>query len=189
MLSLLAVVLAALSADSMGAVLSLNEQRARGLQAAEAAHRLGQFHFARGEYEDAQLAFQRAVARSSGEARLRSRAEVGRALLALRQPAAARAAWSEALSPGGDPEGWARLGSALAWAMEGRHDRALQVVGPLVTGAPCAATAAALERRAAWLEHGGRGDDARRDQERLMREFPRSPEALRSARRRSEDGR
>ena len=171
---------ASLSADS-----SLVRLRAweaappKGLAPADVALALGQLHYARGEYRQAREAFARAFAKAPEAGRGEARYWSGLAALALADGPAAREAFAEAASGSPGRRALAQLGTAQAWDLERRPEKALDALRALLAGDPGEAGAAALEREAALAEQFHRNDEAKRARQRLAREYPRSLEAAR----------
>jgi len=168
--------------DSLARPLARLEAAQRGPAAADAAVTLGQLHFARGEYRQAAAAFARAAARSNSGGRAEARYRAGLAWLGAGEPRAARAAFEEAARGTPARRADALLGVALCWERERRPERALETLQTLLAGEPGEAGPAALERTAALAEALRRPELARRSRERLLRDYPRSIEALRARR-------
>lgn len=159
------------------AVLRRLEGEARPGAGGEAALVLGQFLYARGEYSAAADAFARAAARLDPGRRDEARYWSGLCGLALRSPAAARAALEE-VAPTSPRRPDALFAQALAWEMADRPERAMQQLEELLVLGPAAATPAALERLAALADGLNRPDVARDARARLVAEYPRSLEAV-----------
>lgn len=189
-LTLLAVLVAAVSpverlleavpADSLARPLARLEASQRGAVAAEAAFALGRLHYARGEYRQAAAAFARATPRFDPARRAETRYWAGLAWLGAGEPAVARGALEEAARGGSPRRAAALLGVALCWEAERRPDRALETLQALLTEEPGEAGPGALERTAALAAALRRPELARRARERLLRDYPRSMEALRA---------
>lgn len=189
-LTLVAVLVGALSpverlletvpADSLARPLARLEASQRGALAAEAALALGRLHFARGEYRQAAAAFARATPRFDPASRAETRYWAGLAWLGAGEIAAARGALEEAARGGSSRRAGALLGVALCWEKERKADRALGTLQALLAEEPGEAGPAALERTAALATVLRRPELARRARERLLREYPRSMEALRA---------
>lgn len=169
-------------ADSLARPLARLEAAQRGPVAAEAALALGRLHYARGEYRQAAAAFARATPRFDPARRAEARYWTGLAWLGAGEPAAARAAFEEAARGGAPRRAEALLGAAWCWEAAGRPERALETLQTLLAGEPGEAAPAALERTAALARALRRPELARRSLERLLRDYPRSMEALRAGR-------
>jgi tetratricopeptide (TPR) repeat protein len=167
-------------ADSLARPLARLEASQRGATAAEAALALGHLHYARGEYRQAVEAFARATPRFDPANRSEPRYWAGLAWLGAGEPAAARGAFEEAARGGSPRRAEALLGVALCWEAARRPERALQTLQTLLAGEAGEAGPAALERTAALATTLRRPELARRARERLLREYPRSMEALRN---------
>lgn len=151
----------------------------RGLVATDAALALGQLHYARGEYRQAREAFDRASLKAPPPASGEARYWAGLAALALADGPGAREAFAAAAEASPARRALAQLGTAQAWELERRPEKALDVLRTLLAGEPGEAGPAALEREAALAEQFDRDDEARRSRQRLAREYPRSLEAAR----------
>jgi tetratricopeptide (TPR) repeat protein len=172
--------LGSVPADSLARPLERLEAASQGATAAEAALALGRFHYARGEYRQAAAAFGRATPRFAPARRAEPRYWTGLALWGAGEPAAARGAFEEAARGGSPRRAEALLGVALCWEAARRADRALETLLALLAGEPGEAGPPALERTAALATALRRPELARRARERLVREYPRSIEALRA---------
>jgi len=150
-----------------------------GLSASDAALALGQLHYARGEYRQAREAFARAFAKVTGPARGEARYWAGLASLALAEGPAAREAFADAAEGAPARRALAQLGTAQAWDVERRPEKALDELHLLLASDPGEAGPAALERQAALAEQFHRNDEAKRARARLARDYPRSLEAAR----------
>jgi len=169
-------------ADSLVVPLrKFENEHGRGSEGGEAAYVLGQLHYARGEYRQACDAFGRAAARLEPGRKSVARYWAGLSWLALKQPDQARAALEEVAQSSEPLRAGAVLGTALAWELSERPDRALQSLQDLLAHNPGEAAPAALERVILLAEHLERPDVARRARDRLRRDYPRSIEAARVA--------
>jgi len=151
----------------------------RGLEAADVSLALGELHYARGEYRQAREAFGRAFARATDGVRAEARYWAGLSSLALAEGPAAREAFADAAAGAPSRRALSQLGTAQAWELERRPEKALDALHALLGGDPGEAGPAALERLAALAEQFHRNDEARRARTRLAREYPRSLEAAR----------
>jgi tetratricopeptide (TPR) repeat protein len=167
-------------ADSLARPLARLEASRRGTVAAEAAFALGRLHYARGEYRQAAAAFARATPRFDPSRRAEPRYWAGLAWLGAGEPANARGALEEAARGGSPRRAEALLGVAQCWEAERKPERALATLQALLAGEPGEAGPAALERTAALAAALRRPELARRARERLVRDYPRSMEALRA---------
>lgn len=167
-------------ADSLARPLARLEASLRGAGGAEAALTLGRFHYARGEYRQAAAAFARATPRFAPARRAEPRYWAGLAWLGAGEAGQARGAFEEAARAGSSRRAEALLGVALCWESARRPERALEALQTLLAGEPGEAGPAALERTAALAASLRRPELARRARERLLREYPRSMEALRA---------
>ena len=172
--------LARLPADSLPAPLRNFEAAHHGEPAAEAAFTLGQLHYARGEYRQAAEAFTRAAARFGSEQKDEARYWAGLSWLGAGGPGQARSLLEEVARGSSSRAAEAKLGIALCWQASRRNDRALDVLQGLVAGDPGEAGPAALEEVAALATWAGRPDVARRAQQKLVRQYPHSMEAMRA---------
>ncbi len=167
-------------ADSLVGPLRRLETDQRAGPGAEAALTLGRLHFARGEYRQAAAAFARVAPRFDPVRRGEARYWTGLAWLGAGETATARQAFAEASHVGSPRRAEALLGVALCWEAARRPERALETLQGLLAGDPGEVAPAALERTAALATALRRPELARRARERLLREYPRSMEALRA---------
>jgi tetratricopeptide (TPR) repeat protein len=167
-------------ADSLPAPLQRFEAARHGEPAAESAFTLGQLHYARGEYRGAAEAFTRAAARFEPERKDEARYWAGLSWLGAGVPGQARSLLEEVARGGSDRAAEAKLGTALCWEASHRSDRALEVLQGLIAGDPGEAAPAALEELASLAIRLGRPEVARRAQQRLIEQYPRSVEAMRA---------
>ncbi len=151
----------------------------RGPEAGEAALLLGKLHFARGEYRTAADACSRAAARLEPSRKPEARYWEGLAWLGVPDPSQARSALEEVDHAGGPRQAAARVALALIWERSGKRERARDLLESVVAGDPGESGAAALERLAAIDEALGKPEPAATLRERLLRQYPRSPEASR----------
>ena len=171
---------ARLSPDSCALVLRAWEAAPPGgLAAADVALAIGQLHYARGEYRQAREAFGRAFAKAAVAERGEARYWAGLSALALAEGPAAREAFAEAAAGAPARRTLAQLGTAQAWDLERKPEKALDALHALLATDPGEAGPAALERQAALAEQFHRNDEAKRARARLAREYPRSLEAAR----------
>lgn len=167
-------------ADSLPVALHALETRpASGMRPGDAAFALGQFHYARGEYEQAAAAFMRAYARLDGADHVAARYAYGLATLALGSTRTARAAFEDVARSRSPERGLALLGEAQAWDADHQPDQAYTVLRELLAGDPGEAGPAALERVMALATQARRGSDVAAARQRLLHEYPRSIEAAR----------
>jgi len=167
-------------ADSLVAPLRRIEGNAlHPREAAEAALRLGQLHYARGEYRRAAEAFSRAAARLDPGRKIEARYWMGMSWLALGDPGQARAAFEELIGAESPRRTEALLGLALAWERQRRPEKAFEILDPLSREAKGEAAPPVLEQtwRIALRLH--REEAADRARKRLVDEYPRSMEATR----------
>ncbi|MEO5988729.1 MAG: SPOR domain-containing protein [Candidatus Eisenbacteria bacterium] len=170
------------TADDLPALLQALESRsARGSEAASAAFARGQFHYARGEYAQALIAFDRAANQTSGSERGEVRYWQGLTRLGLAEPSAAREAFTEAARNAPVRRSLARLGIAQALEAEGRAPLAFDELQKLLTGDAGEAGPAALAAFASLAERTKHPIEARQARGRLLREYPGSVEAARWA--------
>ena len=169
--------------DSVAVVLRTWEARGGpGVRPGEAGFALGQFCYARGEYEPAADAYQRAASRLDGDDRVMARYGWALATFALGRATSARAAFEEVSRSSAAARPLALLGSAQCWEREGHPERALDTYQRLLAGHPGEAAPAALERVSALAERMHRGRDADDARRRLLQDYPRSMEAARTVR-------
>jgi len=169
-------------ADSLVAPLRAFEGgHGRGREAGDAALLLGKLHFARGEYRAAADDFTRAAARLEPSLKPEARYWEGLACLGVPDLDQARAALEEVDRAGGGRQAGARLALALIWERSGKPERARGLLESLAANDPGESGAAALERLAALEEAQGHPESAARTRERLLRQYPRSPEASRES--------
>ncbi len=168
-------------ADSLPVVLRALEVRpAGGMRSGDAAFALGQFHYARGEYEQAAAAFLRAAARLDGDDHMAARYAYGLAALAMGSTANARSAFEDVERSRSPQRPLALLGEAQAWDAERRPEKAYEVLRRLLAGEAGEAGPAALERVIALATQARRGSEVSAARQRLLREYPRSIEAARA---------
>ena len=172
--------LESLPADSVAGPLARFEAAQRGSVGAEAGLTLGRLHFARGEYRQAAAAFTRVTPRVEPARRAECRYWTGLALLGAGEHAQAHDAFRGAAGRESPRRAEALLGIALCWEAQRRPERALETLQTLLSGDPGEAGAAALERTAALATALRRPETAARARDRLLREYPRSMEALRA---------
>jgi tetratricopeptide (TPR) repeat protein len=175
-------ILSSYPADSLMAPLARYEAAHRGSDAAEAALTLGRLHYARGEYRQAAADFARATSRSNPDRRGEVQYWTGLAWLGAGEASQARAAFEGAARSGSSRRPEAQLGVALCWEAARRPERALETLQALLAGDPGEAGPAALERVARIATRLDRPELGRRARERLMKDYPRSIEAVRSVR-------
>ncbi len=169
-------------ADSLGEPLRAFESaHGRERVGAEAALLLGRFHYARGEYRPAAEAFARAAARLDPSQKPEARYWTGLARLGMREHAQARALLEEVASTESPRRAGAMLGVALAWEQAGRPDRAFDTLENLLAGEPGEAGPGALEHLILLAVRLHRPDAGEKARARLVREYPNSIEAARSA--------
>ena len=172
---------ASTSADSVALVLRSWELRGGpGVRPGEAAFALGQYRYARGEYEPAAAAFVRAAARLDGADRTAARLGFARATLALGRAAAARPAFDEVAHAGPLLRSSALLGLAQCWDAEGHPEKSFDVLRTLLAGEAGEAGPAALERYAALAVQFHRDREAADARTRLKQQYPHSIEAART---------
>jgi tetratricopeptide (TPR) repeat protein len=168
-------------ADSLVLPLRRIENNAlRPREAAEAALKLGQLHYARGEYRRAADAFSRAAARLDPARKPEARYWAGMSWLALGDAGQARAVFEEITSGESPRRSEALLGLALAWDRQRRPEKAFEILDPLSREAQGEAAPPVLEQTIRIADRMHRTDAANRARERLVREFPRSMEATRA---------
>jgi tetratricopeptide (TPR) repeat protein len=147
---------------------------------ADAAMRLGQLHYARGEYRRAAEAFSRAAARLDPGRKAEARYWAGLSWLALGDAGQARAVFEEITSAESPRRTEALLGLALAWERQRRPEKSFEILDPLARDVRGEAAPAVLEQTLRIAERLHRTDTATRARQRLLREFPRSMEAMRA---------
>ena len=151
-----------------------------GSEGARAAFTLGQLHYARGENRRAAEAFSRAAARLDPAHKTEARYWAGMSWLALGEAAQARAVFEELVEPGAPRRSEALFGTAVAWALAGHADRALEILDPLAREVRGESAPAVLERTITLAHEAGREDLAAAATQRLTHEFPHSIEAGRA---------
>lgn len=151
----------------------------KGLAASDVALALGQLHYARGEYRQAREAFARAFAKAPVAERGEARYWAGLSSLALAEGPAAREAFADAAEGSPARRPLAQLGTAQAWDLERKPEKAFDALRALLATDPGEAGPAALERQAALAEQFHRNDEAKKARQRLARDYPRSLEAAR----------
>jgi tetratricopeptide (TPR) repeat protein len=167
-------------ADSLAVPLRRFEiEHGRGPEAGEAALLLGKLQFARGEYRAAADDFTRAAARLEPARKPEARYWEGLAWMGVPDLDQARAALEEVDRAGGPRQAAARLAVAQIWERSGRRERARTLLLALVEGDPGESGPAALERLAVLEAALGHPEAAMKVRERLLRQYPRSPEASR----------
>jgi tetratricopeptide (TPR) repeat protein len=165
-------------ADSLpGALRRFESEHARTPEGTEALLALARFHYARGAYRAAAESYARAAARLEPANKSEARYWAGLAWLALNETARARAVLDEVASQPGPRQAAAQLAQAQLWELAQRPSRAAEILAGLLVDDPGEVGPAALERFAALAEAQGQGEEARRDRERMLREYPRSIEA------------
>lgn len=170
--------LAITPADSLpGALRRFEADHARTPEATEALLALARFHYARGAYRAAAESYARAAARLEPANKSEARYWAGLAWLALNETERARAALDEVAAQPGPRQAAARLAQAQLWELAQRPSRAAEILAGLLVDDPGEVGPAALERFAALAEAQGQGEEARRDRDRMLREYPRSIEA------------
>ena len=170
--------LATTPGDSLpGALRRFETDHARTPEGTEALLALARFHYARGAYRAAAESYARAAARLEPENKSEARYWAGLAWLALNESERARASLDEVAAAAGPRQAAAQLAQAQLWELAQRPSRAAEVLAGLLVEDSGEVGPAALERFAALAEAQGQGEEARRDRERLLREYPRSIEA------------
>lgn len=167
-------------ADSLpGPLRRFEIEHGRGPEAGEAALLLGKLQFARGEYRAAADDFTRAAARLEPSRKPEARYWEGLAWMGVPDLDQARAALEEVDRAAGARRSNARLALAQIWERSGKRERARDLLEALVAGDPGESGPAALERLAALEAALGRPESSMKLRERLLRQYPRSPEASR----------
>jgi thioredoxin-like negative regulator of GroEL len=170
--------LATTPADSLpGALRRFEADHARTPEGTEALLALARFHYARGAYRAAAESYARAAARLEPANKSEARYWAGLAWLALNETERARAVLDEVASQPGPRQAAAQLAQAQLWELAQRPSHAAEILAGLLVDDPGEVGPAALERFAALAEAQGQGGEARRDRERMLREYPRSIEA------------
>jgi hypothetical protein len=164
-------------ADSLEPVLRRIEALGPAASSGAAAYALGEFHFARGEYRLAGVAFGRAAARLQGLEHTEARYRQGLAWLGERDPGHARAAFEEVAMLSQPYRALAQLGLARAFALAGDPEQETAVLRRLLDRPAGEAEPAALARYALLCDRAHRAGEARAARARLAKRWPRSFEA------------
>lgn len=173
---------ARLPSDSIAVTLQAWEQRGGpAVPPGDAGYALGQFRYARGEYEAALAAYLRASARLSGDDRWAARRGAALAHLALGRAGAAGAIFEEVARSSAALRSAARLGQAQCLEAQGEPARAYDVLRALLAGEAGESAPAALEALATLATRFGRTAEAAEARRTLARRWPRSIEAARAS--------
>jgi tetratricopeptide (TPR) repeat protein len=149
-----------------------------GDHAGEAALRLGELHYARGEYSQARQAFARAQTHLGEPSRSRARLAEARSWLALGQPSRARETVADLATGEGAVADEAALLVAQSHEREGALVRALGLYERLLNPPRPGANPIALGRAAELYRRLGRPERSRQVEQLLLEHYPESMEAV-----------